>query len=41
MREEIWKSVVGGEGKYEVSNLGRVRSVDRELVQMNRWGKRT
>lgn len=26
---EIWKSVKGFEGYYEVSNLGRVRSVDR------------
>ena len=24
---EIWKAVVGYEGKYEVSNLGRVRSL--------------
>lgn len=29
---EIWKSVVGYEGSYEVSNLGRVRSLDRVLV---------
>ena len=27
--EEIWKPVKGFEGYYEVSNLGRVRSVDR------------
>ena len=26
---EIWKSVKGFEGYYEVSNLGRVRSIDR------------
>lgn len=26
---EIWKSIVGYEGYYEVSNFGRVRSVDR------------
>lgn len=26
---EIWKPVVGYEGYYEVSNMGRVRSVDR------------
>lgn len=26
---EVWKSVVGYEGYYEVSNHGRVRSVDR------------
>ena len=29
--EEIWKPVVGYEGCYEVSNLGRVRSLDREV----------
>lgn len=28
MIEEIWKDVVGYEGRYQVSNLGRVRSVD-------------
>ena len=26
--EEIWKAIEGYEGKYEVSNLGRVRSLD-------------
>ena len=30
--QEIWKPVVGFEGYYEVSNLGRVRSVDRIIV---------
>lgn len=29
--EEIWKDVKGFEGYYEVSNLGRVRSVDRVI----------
>ena len=28
MSEEIWKPVLGYEGLYEVSNLGRVRSVE-------------
>lgn len=28
---EIWRPVVGHEGQYEVSDLGRVRSVDREV----------
>ncbi len=32
MTEEIWKAVVGYEGEYEVSNMGRVRSVDRISV---------
>ena len=29
-KQEIWRDVVGYEGLYEVSNLGRVRSLDRE-----------
>lgn len=28
-KEEIWKDILGYEGFYQVSNLGRVRSVDR------------
>jgi len=32
---EIWKPVVGFEGLYEVSNRGRVRSVDRKILQKN------
>ena len=37
MKEE-WKSVKGYEGKYEVSNLGRIKSVDHEVKvkQQNR-----
>lgn len=35
---ETWRPVVGWEGLYEVSDLGRVRSLDR-IVEMNsRWG---
>ena len=30
--EEIWKAVKGYEGYYEVSNQGRVRSVDRTII---------
>ena len=33
--EEIWKPVIGYEGLYEVSNLGRVRSVDRLVNYSN------
>lgn len=33
MENEIWKPVVGYEGLYEVSNLGRVRSLDRYAKQ--------
>lgn len=29
MNNEIWKAVVGYEGKYEVSSIGRVRSIPR------------
>ena len=28
--EEIWKDVFGFEGSYEVSNLGRIRSIARQ-----------
>src|SRR5688572_13845909 len=31
-RLEDWKPVVGYEGRYEVSNLGRIRSVPRRRV---------
>lgn len=34
--DEIWKPVKGFEGLYEVSNLGRVRSLDRKV--RNRGG---
>lgn len=36
--EEIWKPVVGYEGLYEVSSLGRVRSLDR-YDRMNHFWK--
>lgn len=29
MEEEIWKSIIGYQEYYEVSNLGRIRSLDR------------
>lgn len=35
---ENWRPVVGYEGLYEVSDWGRVRSVDRVIRQKNRWG---
>lgn len=38
MNEEDWRAVVGWEGLYEVSSLGRVRSVDRIVMDMNRFG---
>lgn len=36
--EEIWRDIVGYEGLYQVSNYGRVRSLDREIEQKSRWG---
>ena len=35
---EIWKDVPGYEGQYQVSDKGRVRSLDRTISQMSRYG---
>ena len=35
---EVWKAIVGYEGIYEVSNLGRVRAIGIEYVMKCRWG---
>ena len=35
---EEWKDIAGYEGFYQVSNHGRVRSLDREQIQMSRHG---
>ena len=35
MMEEIWKDIKGFEGRYQVSNLGRVRSLDMVLEGRN------
>lgn len=37
---EVWKPVVGFEGLYEVSNKGRVRSVDHVERQGNSFRQR-
>lgn len=34
---EVWKPVPGYTDYYEVSTLGRVRSVDREVIQISPW----
>lgn len=36
--EEIWKDIEGYEGLYQVSNLGRIRGLDRYL-SVERYGK--
>lgn len=36
---ECWLPVVGFEEFYDVSNFGRVRSVDRTLLLSSRWGR--
>ena len=33
MEHEVWKDVVGWEGLYQVSNTGRVRSLDRIVIR--------
>ena len=35
---ELWKSIEGYEGIYEVSNFGNIRSLDRTITQTSRWG---
>lgn len=39
MMEEFWKPIKGYEGIYEVSSLGRVRSLDRSISQRNQHGE--
>lgn len=41
MSEERWLPVVGAEGEYEVSDLGRVRSLDRTIVDATGTRSRT
>lgn len=38
---EVWKAIAGFEGSYEVSNLGQVRSLDRTIECVGRWGSVT
>lgn len=37
--KEIWKDVVGYEGFYQVSNLGKIRSLDRILIVKNQYSE--
>ena len=36
---ESWKPVEGFEGLYEVSNMGRVRSLDRDISILDVQGR--
>ena len=38
MDKEIWKDIPGYEGRYQVSNLGRVKSLDR-VVHHSKYGQ--
>ena len=38
MKNEIWKDIKNYEGYYQISNFGRVRSLDRLIIYSN--GKR-
>ena len=38
MSKEVWKDIKGFEGKYQVSNLGRVKSLER-TVEYERFGR--
>jgi hypothetical protein len=40
-KTEIWKDIEGYEGIYQVSNFGRVRSLDHEVIKMSKHGKNT
>ena len=37
--EEVWRDIEGYEGYYQVSNLGRVRSVDRIVYSKAGWSR--
>lgn len=36
---EEWKDIEGCEGMYQVSNYGKVKSLERTIERMSRWGK--
>lgn len=35
MKEEVWKDIKGFEGKYQISNLGRVKSLPKRINSTN------
>lgn len=36
---ELWRDIPGFEGRYQASDAGRIRSLDRKVTQRNRWGQ--
>ena len=38
MKSEVWKDIKGYEGLYQASNLGRIKSLDRIVIQKCKWG---
>lgn len=38
LHKEIWKDIIGFEGLYQISNYGRVKSLDRVIIRKSRWG---
>lgn len=40
MNEEVWKDIEGYRGAYQISNLGNVKSVEREVTQWNESAKK-
>lgn len=38
--DETWKAIPGWEGVYEASDTGRIRSLPRQIIQGNRWGRK-
>lgn len=38
MEQEIWKDIIGYEGLYQISNLGRVKSLDRYILNKGNKG---
>ena len=41
MTEEIWRDIPGYEGLYQASTLGRIRSLDKEVIYYREWNQRT
>lgn len=37
MSNEVWKDIENLEGQYQVSNLGRVKSLERVITRSNGW----